>query len=155
MIAKATQWGKHRLARRQLARCLRHRSSENQVCANYATALLQTLTLALQVDQDLRGAVTDYIARYQLSTSDGQVNLGITFRDGLVEIRDCPEGHFDASLRFPNQSAMMRYFAPEAQPESKAQDILDRQVTVKGNLNYAYRLAYLLRRIQLDALNQR
>jgi hypothetical protein len=155
MINKTAQWGRHRVARRQLARCLRYRSSDDEVCASHATVLLKALTLALQVDRGLRRAVADYIARYRLSTSDGQIDLGITFRDGLVEIRDCPAGYFDASLRFQNPAEMMRYFAPDAYLDPDPQASPDGRVTVEGNLNYAYRLAYLLRRVQLDALGQR
>jgi hypothetical protein len=132
-------------ARRRFAACLRAENAEL-----FLEVLLQALRLGILVDEHLRHSVAHFSATYQITTHDRRVDVGLTFHDGVLVVHEGQAGPFDATLCFRDSHTLMGFFSP-AQPDLLG-SVLDQRITIEGNLNYIYRLAYLVNHLRLEVL---
>lgn len=123
-----------------------------EAAETFLEALLGLLQVGAVVDSDVRLSVADFEARYRLTTRDGKVDVGLSFDDGRVDIDEDPTGPFDASMVFRDADAILRFFSA-ANPDLLAL-VLRQDAVIEGNLNYVYKLAYLARHLQLEALGR-
>lgn len=147
MIGTLVQQARVSLARERLGECLRAEAVET-----FLELLLTFLRFGVALDPGLRRSVAGFTADYRMATRDGRVDVGLSFRDGALDVHEDPAGPFDATLRFRDERALMRYFS-STDPDLLAA-LLKQDVVIEGNLNYVYRLAYLARHIQLEALGR-
>ncbi len=118
----------------------------------FLEALLTLLKVGTIVDRDLRRSVADFTGNYRLATRDGAVDVGISFDKGWVDVREDPDGPFDATMLFRDADSILRLFSA-ANPDLLSL-VLDQDAVVEGNLNYVYKLAYMSRHLQLKAMGQ-
>lgn len=135
------------IARQRLVACIRAEAAEN-----FLELLLDCLRVGLAVNPYLRHSVRGFSARYRLATPDQAVDVALIFQDGHLKVEEDLSGPFDASLWFRDERALMRYFS-SANPDLFT-SLLHQDVVPEGNLNYIYRLAYLARHVQLEALGR-
>ena len=147
MITGLLERYRSRIAKRRLAKVLRAEAAET-----FLEALMAFLKVGVRLDRHLRRSLDGFDARYQLKTRDGLVDVGVVFEDGRVDIQEDPKGEFDATMLFRDSRAVFDFFA-STNPDLLGA-VLEQTAVVEGNLNYVYRLAYMARHLQLEALGR-
>jgi len=129
-------------ARWRFTRCLRE-----EVAEEFLKLLFGFMAAALVVDPDLRRHA-QYRGRYVFRSRDGTISLGVFMDGGLLRVSERPPPSPHATVIFRDGRALMRSLM-SAEPDLLGA-LLRQDVSLEGNLNYVYRLAYLARRLQLS-----
>lgn len=105
--------------------------------------LLFGMELAFLVWPSYRRNLEGFRARYVLRTADGRVAASAVFEPGRMWVKTVAVSSPTVTVTFKDPAAFRRFLS------SKDHDIFDSllgdEVTVEGNLNYVYKLGFMVR----------
>jgi len=105
--------------------------------------LLKGMSLAFCLSKGYRKNIKNFKGRYLFKTADNHVVVAATFDNGNMDVhRDAIE-NWDVAITFKDTTAFKDFIF------SRNQDILDsllkNEVEVDGNINYIYKLGFMVR----------
>jgi hypothetical protein len=127
-------------------------SIEHTMTKYLLTALLKKLSVAFSVNQAYRRNIVDFNAKYLFRTRDNLINITAVFGESKLTVHDeaLADPHIAVTFR---DAKTMRAYLSSLKPDI-LDSILKQDVTIEGNLNYLYKLTYMVRHLQLKVLKQ-
>jgi hypothetical protein len=129
----------HRLCPKLLAQL------QGKATDEFLELLLEGLAVAFLVWRDFRENLRDFRGAYLLRTADGAVAVSVTFADMKMKVHEKALDAWDVMVTFRSAPALWSFLL------SRDQDILDSllkdEVTVDGNINYVYKLGFMVREL--------
>ncbi len=119
---------------------------EDEVAEEFLKTLLRLMQIALVVDPAYRHEIAGFQGRYRFQSKDRDVEVGVTFQDGWMHVR---EGRIEApnvNVSFASGRALIDFLLTP-NPDVLV-SMLHGEVQTDGNLNYLYKFARLAKRLQ-------
>jgi hypothetical protein len=130
----------------------RKRSIEHFLTGLLLKTSLKTLGLAFLLSKSYRRNLDGFHGKYLFRTRDNLVHIAAVFDHGKLKVYEEAITDADIAINFRDPKTLRVYLS------SPNPDILDsilkQDVTIDGNLNYLYKLTYMIRHLQLRLLRQ-
>jgi hypothetical protein len=127
-------------------------SIESEFAEDFLQLLLGVMRVVIFVDSEFAKNINGFRGRYQFRSHDGQITVAAIFADGDLEIHEKEIGYPDLTMNFKDGKALMGLLITP-KPDILG-SLLRQEVTLKGNLNYMYKLAFMAKHLQLMALGK-
>lgn len=122
---------------------------ESELAEEFLQLLLGLMKIILLVDGDFRRNIDGFDGRYQFRSQDGQLTVAAVFENGAMEVSEAEIDRPHLTMNFKDGKALMGLLLTP-KPDILG-SLLRQEVTLKGNLNYMYKLAFMAKRLQLMA----
>ncbi|MDH3997667.1 MAG: hypothetical protein OET90_02405 [Desulfuromonadales bacterium] len=125
---------------------------QTEAAEGFLQVLLNVMRLAFLVSPDYRRNIKHFEARYQFKSQEDGLAVAAEFRSGKMTVTEGCIASPTIIVNFKNSKALMSFLL--APKPDILNSILHQEITLKGNLNYLYKFAYMSKRLQLMALGQ-
>jgi hypothetical protein len=113
---------------------------------DFVELLLHAMDVTFCLSRSYRRNIDGFSARYVFATADGSVGATASFEDGDMSVSHDAADEWTARVEFTSPAALRRFLLSEN--ADIIQSILDNEVKVDGNINYIYKLGFMVRDLQ-------
>ncbi len=122
-------------------------SLESEGAEEFLEALLKLMGLVFLIDRDYRRNIHNFHGRYLFRSQDRQITVAAVFKDNCLDVSEKEIDNTHITVIFRNAKALMGILL-SPKPDILG-SLLRQDVTIDGNLNYLYKLAYMAKHLQL------
>ena len=127
-------------------------SIEHTLTKYLLKAGLKMLSLAFCMSKHYRRNIAKFEAKYLFRTKDNLIHIAAVIEDSKLSVLDDAIPDANITITFRNTRTLRAYLF-SAKPDILG-SILKQDVTIEGNLNYLYKLTYMIKHLQLKILKQ-
>lgn len=118
----------------------------------FLETLLRLMSLVLTFDHGFRRNIEGFKGRYLFKGKDDSFTAGAVFENNRLTVASGAVANPNITILFKDGRALMDFLLTP-KPDILG-SMLRQEVSLNGNLNYLYKLAYMARRLQLMATGQ-
>jgi hypothetical protein len=120
---------------------------DSELAEEFLQTLLTLMQIVFVLNHEYRENIRHFNGRYQFSSVDGQVTVGVVFADGRMRVMEGVVDDPHITVIFRDGRMLMNFII------SPRQDILGsmlrHDVRTEGNLNYLYKFGFMAKQLQL------
>ena len=125
-------------------------SMESESAEGFLDLLLKAMSFVFLIDfRGFRKNIEGFKGRYLFRSADDSITVSAVFDKDKMKVSKKPIKNTDIIVTFRNGKALMDYIL-SPKPDILG-SMLRQDVTLKGNLNYLYKFAFMAKRLQLMA----
>lgn len=113
---------------------------------DFVELLLHAMDVMFCLSRGYRSNLDGFSARYVFATADGSVGATADFVDGDMSVSHDAASDWTARVEFTSPAALRRFLLSD--DADILESILANDVRVDGNINYIYKLGFMIRDLQ-------
>ncbi len=143
------KWWKSRVER-QLLKDLKNERAEESL-----KLLLKLMSLSYKLNKEFQKNITGFKGKYQFRTVDNSIKVAAVFNGNNMKVKNGLIKNPDVSVVFKDGQALTNYLMSQlisylrGKPPDITEMLLHNKVTLKGNINYMMKFAYMANHLQL------
>jgi hypothetical protein len=119
----------------------------SEVAEGFLDTLLRVMSLVFLIDKKFCRNIDGFHGRYLFRSQDRRIMVSAVFKDNRLKVSKKEISDTHVTVIFRNAKALMGFIL-SPKPDIIG-SLLRQDITIDGNLNYAYKFIYMARHLQL------